>query len=171
MRVAAEVHPELEDQGAVVGQRVLEADDLREPVVEFRIVDFAVDALQQRCGVTPAQVDAHAAFRRDVPPVAPEARPRLFLVRWRLVADGPYPARVHPLVQHVHRGALAGAIDAGEVDDDREARHFERLVLQFQEARAQIVFALLEFGFGNALPELGGVEHWMGLFVSASPSL
>ena len=129
LRVPAEVHPEFEYQGAIVRQRVLETDDLREPVVKLRIVDFAVDALQQWGGITPAQVDTHTAFRRNVTPVAPESRPRLFFYRRRLIADGTNPARIHPLVQHVHRRAFAGTVDAGEVDDDREARHFQRLVL------------------------------------------
>ncbi len=168
LRVPAQVHPEFQDQRAVVGQRVLEADDLREPVVELRIVDFAVNALQQRRRVAPAQVHAHAAFRRNVAPVAPESRPRFLLVGRRLVADGPYPARIHPLVEHVHRGALARSVDAGEVDDDGEPRHLERLVLELEEARAQLVFALLELGFRNALSELGGVKHWEGPGMSAN---
>ena len=159
LRIPAKVHPELQDQRAVVGQRVLEANDLRKPVVELRIVDFAINALQQRAGITTAQVHAHAALGRNVTPVTPESRSRLFLLRWRLITDSANPARIHPLIQHVHRGALASTIDAGKVDDDREARHFERLVLEFQQARAQPEFAFLEFSFRNALSEFCGIKQ------------
>jgi hypothetical protein len=46
-------------------------------------------------------------------------------------------ARVHPLVEQVDRLALAGALDAGDQDQHREAAVEVQVVLRLEQRRAQ----------------------------------
>jgi len=70
----AQVHPELDDDRAIVGERALEGGHLVEQRVEFRLVGPSRHAIENRRGVPCAEKDRHAPARGQIAPVPPQAR-------------------------------------------------------------------------------------------------
>ena len=69
------------------------------------------------------------------------------------------PARVHPLVQQSKDFALAGALDAGNYQNDRKARLLQHCVLRFQQRGSQAGQALPVGFVVDAVAGFSGVEH------------
>ena len=159
VRGAAEVHPELENQHAVVGKRLLELGDPAEVIVELGGFVAAVDPREQRRRVPRAEVEAHAAAWRKRAPVAPELRPFRFLVRRLAERRRDDPSRIHPFGQEVDGLTLARAIDAREDDDDGEAGLFPQTALRIEQIRAQTRRTRPVLGLRDGTAELGGFEH------------
>ena len=118
LRVALEVHHELQDQRAVVGEQLLEARDSLQLAPELRGRGHAMSTPVDRRGVPRVHEDANLALRRQVAPEAPVFRTLALLVGGLPIGVRVQPARVHPLVQQVDGLALAGAVDAGKQHDD-----------------------------------------------------
>ena len=119
LRPLVEVHPELQDQRAVVGERPLELDDLVEARAELGAAQPPLDAIDERPGVPGAQEEADPPLRRQVAPEAPVLRPLALLVRRRAVCPRHQPARIHPFVEQVDDLALARAVHSAEEHDHR----------------------------------------------------
>ena len=117
-----EVHPEFQDDRAIVGECAFEGGDLVEEDVEFGVGDAASDAIADRRRIPRAQKERDAAVRRQIAPVAPQARTFELLLRRIHVAASDDPVRIHPLVEQAGGFALAGGIDAGKQHDDRKRR-------------------------------------------------
>ena len=158
LRRFRQVHPELQDQRAVIGECALEAGDALELLVEVGAVAAAVDTIEHRARIPRAQEQGDAAVSGQVPPVAPVLRPFGLFIRWLRVGACLDPARVHPAVQQVDRLALSRAVDAGKDDDHRETRTNE-LLLDVEQFGAQDRNACLVFLFRNRSIELGCLEH------------
>ena len=148
LRVSVEMHPELEDQGAVVGERPLERRDAREAPVERRLADAPVGAVHQRRGIPGAEEEPEAPALRQVAPVAPELGPLAFLLGQPVVGVGDDPARVQPLGEQVDRLALAPAVDSGEQHDRGKVRVRER-ALGLDQRDPERGPLLLERGLGE----------------------
>ena len=148
LRLAVEMHPELEDQHPVVGEHPLERRDARKPLVERARADAPVGALHQGRGVPCAQKHPEPPARRQVAPVAPELGPLAFLLGQPVIGVGDDPARVEPLGQQVDRLALARAVDAGEEHDRRKIRLGER-ALRLDQRDPERHRLLLERGAGE----------------------
>ncbi len=159
LRGLAEVHPELEDQRAVGGERLLELDDAVQALVEFGLRQPAVDAVEHGPRVPAAQKQADAPARRERPPEAPVLGPLELLVgrlAERLRDD---PPRVHPRVQQVDGLALAGAVHAREHDDDGERRRRAQLALHLEQLAEEHRLTRLELFLRYRAPEFCRFEH------------
>ena len=88
----AQVHPELQDDGAVLRQAALERDDAVERLVELGVGLVAVDVVEDRARIPRTEEHADAAAARQVAPVAPEFRPLLFFVGRLAVGVGNQPS-------------------------------------------------------------------------------
>ena len=164
LRLLAQVHPELHDDRAVVGQRPLEGGNLVEQRVELRRASCAGHAVENRRGIPGAQEHREAAARGQVAPVAPQPRPLALLTRRVGVAACDDPARVHPLVEQVGRLALARRIDAGEQDDDRERRGLAELLLHGEQFRPQLRDLRLVVALRELSPDFGGFKHGVPVY-------
>src|SRR5687768_3448082 len=71
LRALRQVHPELQDECTVVGQRPLEAENPIELLVELSGATAPVDAVEHGMRVPRAEKQADAPARRQVTPVAP----------------------------------------------------------------------------------------------------
>jgi hypothetical protein len=165
LRGLRQVHPELEDERAVVGQRALEAEDALELLVELRRGPPPVDAVEDRPRVPGAEKEAHASARRQVAPEAPVLGALVFFFRQPPVGAGDDPAWIQPLAEQIDGLAFSGAVDAGKDDDHRERRgrqpplHLEELGAQ--EGNARLVLLLRD------LPaEFRRFEHAAGVIRS-----
>ncbi len=125
-----QVEPELQQQYALVGQHLLEAQNLFGPCLQRRIVERSGHAPQDRMGVPGAEEHAGLALGRQRPPEPPHRRVHRLVRRRRGKAGDLDMARVHPLVQQIHRLALAAAVDAGDQDQRGEALLAQQVVLR-----------------------------------------
>ena len=75
LRVPSQMHPELQDQRAIVGQPLLERRDAREPDVERRGLAVALNPLHDRRRIPRLQEQADPAAGRKGLPVAPVLGP------------------------------------------------------------------------------------------------
>ena len=157
--ILAKVHPELQDERAVGGERALELDDVIEPPVEVGFGAVAVDAIENRPRIPRAEEQPDAPFRRQIAPVAPVLRTLALFVRRVAERAGDDPPWIHPLAEQVHRLALAGAVDAGEDDDDREVRRARQPALNIEELLAELERLLLVISFLDLVSELRRFEH------------
>ena len=115
------MHPELQDERAIIVSVALEVDDLVEPRAELGPVDPPPDPVDQRT--------RYQALRKNpIRPFGGKSRQnRQYSGRSRSSSDGwpvgtrQQPARIHPLVEQVHAFALAGAVHASKEDDDRRS--------------------------------------------------
>ena len=148
LRLPIEMHPELEDQGAVVGEGPLERGNAREAPVERARPDAPVGAVQQGRGIPGAEEEPEAPARRQVAPVAPELGALPFLLGQPVIGVGDDSARIEPFREQVDRFPLARAVDAGEQHDGRKIRFGERaLRLHQRDPERRCLF--LERGLGN----------------------
>ena len=106
LRLSVEMHPELEDQRTVVGERALERRDAREPPVERARPDAPVGAVQQRRGIPGAEEEAEPPPRRQVAPIAPELGPLPFFLGEPVVGVSDDAARVEPFREQIDRLSL-----------------------------------------------------------------
>ena len=105
-----EVEPELEDQRAFIAEHFFQALGTGDGLVEPRVLDLAMHATLQHLAVPVAKKDPHAAFRRQLAPIAPSRRAGQFFVG--LLVEGAYfdQARVHPFIQQLDGFALAAIL-------------------------------------------------------------
>jgi hypothetical protein len=94
-----QVDPELEDQGAFVDQRLLEAHHVGQPPVDLGVVDRVGQALADRPEHPGPGVDGELASARKRPPIAPEAGMAQLFVGGSTEHAGRHVAGVHPLVE------------------------------------------------------------------------
>ena len=71
----------------------------------------------------------------------------------------PKVAGVHPLVEEVHRLALAGPFDAADQDEAGELLEVEQLVLRLEQGLPELRLLALPGGLVDFVGDLGGVEH------------
>ena len=88
---------------------------------ELAVVDLAHDALDDRHRVPGAEEDADLPLGRQRAPEAPVCGALGLFVRRRTEGGGLDVAGIHPLVEQVDGLALAGAFDARDQDQHREA--------------------------------------------------
>ncbi len=141
LRVLGQVEPELEDQRAFVGEHLLEAVDLLDVLVERRRAGLLQHALHDGRGVPGTEEHADLALGRQRAPEAPHRGTLALLVRHFAHGVRLDVARIHPLVEQVHRLALARAIHAADQDDDREFAFLRQIELRVQQ-RPRAVSAL-----------------------------
>ena len=163
LRALIEMHPELQDERAVIREAALEVDDLIEPRAELGPVDPPVDPVDQRSGVPGAQEEPDAALRRQVAPEPPVLRTLALFFRRLPVGTGQQPARIHPLVEQVHALALAGAVHAAKKDDDRRSPILAQPALHVEQVLAQRRYLRFVVAAGNLSPQLGCFEHAFSL--------
>src|SRR5262245_31394467 len=77
---SSQMHPELQDEGAVTRQRALECSDPVEPLVELARANSPVGAIDDRLRVPRAQKQPDTPFGWEVAPVSPVLGPLPFLV-------------------------------------------------------------------------------------------
>ena len=132
-----QVKPVLEHQHAFVAEHFLEALDLADLARELTLADLPFDALDDRHGVPGTEKDADLALGRQRAPEAPQRRPLVLFVRGVEECAGEDVARVHPLVEQVHRLALARALDTGDQDEHGKAPVLLQVVLRIEQRLAQ----------------------------------
>src|ERR1035437_3251648 len=136
-----DVQEELQDGGAVGGQRALELDDVAIGVAPRLLRDGALDPLVQDANIPTAIIDDHLTAVGDFQPEAPQ--PGALLLVGARSGDGIEleTARVQPLGQGRDGRALARGVPALEHDHGRDAVVPARLL--------EIVQALLNGGQGQ----------------------
>ena len=159
LSVLPQVHPELEDQRTVVGERPLEAADAIELLVELRAAVAAIDTIEKRTRVPRAEEQAEAALPGEVAPVAPVLGTlALFIGRLAICACDD-PARIHPLVQQIDGFSFACTVDSLEDDDDREPC-VRQLPLRFEQLYPQRGNPRLVVLFGDRSSKFRRFEHY-----------
>ena len=153
------VHPELQDQRAIIRQGLLEGPDSPQTLQVGIQVGIAVDIIQQWPRIATAEVDADGAPRRQVAPELPPVGALQFLARGIAVGVRLDITGIHPLVKQVGGGAFAAATHAAEIDQHRKAAIGAYLCLQVEQGLAQDLFAFLECLFGYGLAEFRRLEH------------
>ncbi|MNS58652.1 hypothetical protein D3C72_915790 [compost metagenome] len=157
--LGGQVEPELDDLHALGRQHGFEAHDCGGLGLDgFRIRLLACRFDDQR-RVPGAEDDAGAALGRQVVPVAPERRAVQFVAFARAIGERPDMARIHPFVEQVDGGALAGAVDPRHDHQQRFLCLPEALVLRFQQGDPQPFFERLELVFGQDGVGFGFGEH------------
>jgi hypothetical protein len=154
----AEVHPEFDDEGAVVGLIFFEGGDAFEGFVEFGFGGALVDAVEDGLGIPGALEEGDAAVGGEVAPVSPELGAFEHFLGGFAVGAGGEPAGVHPSVEEVHGLAFPGAVDAAEEDDDGEGGGTDAL-LGGEEGLAHGGDLGVVFVLGDGAVEFGGAEH------------
>ena len=67
--------------------------------------------------------------------------------------------RIHPLIEQIHRLALAGAFDAGDQDQHGEATLLLEVKLRVKQCLPQLCFLAAVDGLVDVMLQLGGFEH------------
>ena len=160
-RLLAQVHPQLEEQVAVLGQRLLERVDLIQLRFELGVGRLAIHPLKQRIRVPGAEEQTDVTPRREVPPESPVVRAGR--LGYRRIAEGPRgdPARVHPLVEQVGELALTGPVHPREHHGHRKIS-FTEVRLGLQQLLAQLVGSPLVLGSTHRSAGLRGLEQGVG---------
>ncbi len=154
-----EMEPELEEQRAFVAEHALEAFGGIDGLVQLGLLDMPLDPRVEHLAVPVAEEDTGPPLGRQAPPEAPLRRPLQFLVGGTEEALHLDQARVHPLVEELDRLALAGALDAVDQDDHREARLLLELELRLEQRFAQLDDGLLVGVLVDAVANFRGFEH------------
>ncbi len=157
-----DVQPELDEKDVLGGEHRLEPVDDRQLLFEPGVVAAAGHAVDEDVGVPGAEEDADLALRRQTEPVSPQARPRPLLVVGRIEGLVHDFVLVEPLVQPRQRLALAGAVDAGEDDEDGKVLALDQIELRIEEGSPQARFFGLERRLVDLVDLLGGLEHQGG---------
>ena len=156
--VLGQMHPEFQDQRAIVGQGFLERFDPRQPLVELGQADAAVDMVENRHRIPGTEKQGDAPLGRQLPPEPPVFRPVALLVGKLAEGAGNQPARIHPLVQFVDRFAFTGAVHTGEYHDHRKIG-LPQLHLHHQQLLSQLGNLLVIIPFGQLALQFGGSKH------------
>ena len=157
--LAAQVEPELEDEGTLVRQHLLETEDLGHALVEVGAGRAPEDPVEDRLRVPRAEEDPERPLRGQRPPVAPHARPGALLVGRLPEGVGVDVAGIHPGVEEVHGLALAGTFHAPDDGDHGEAALLVELVLRVEKRRAQPGLLALVGPLVDDVLEIGRFEH------------
>src|SRR4029453_14940701 len=153
------MHPELEDQRAVIGQPALEFDDLVKPGPELDAAQPPMNTVDERTRVPGAQKKANAPLRRQVPPEPPVLGTLALLVGWLSVGSRQQPARIHPLVEKVDALALAGAVNTAKKDNHGRPARIAPPILHAEQFLAQRGDPRLVLGARHLPSQLGSFEH------------
>jgi len=102
---------------------------------------------------------ADRALRRQRVPVAPGLGPLALVLRRLAEAARLHVARIHPLVEEVHRLAAARALHSGDQDQDREAAVGEHARLRREELLAQLRLLAFVKAFFDLVGEVRRLEH------------
>ena len=122
------MEPEFQDDGTIVGQRLLEHRDPIQSTFERRPGSSFNTVMDGRfVPGTEKQSDSPSGWQR--PQIAPERRPLAFFIGRRPPGAGHDPARVHPFVQQVGGLAASRRVETGQHDDDRERCRPPKVVL------------------------------------------
>ena len=159
LRRLRQVEPELQHQHAVADQHPLMPRDRLQPLVEGRRLQRAADAVDDRLGVPRAEQDADVTFRGQCVPEPPHRRALAGVLVRRAEGVGVDVARVHPLVEQVHRLSLACAVDAADQHQHRELLAREQLVLRVEQPLAQRRHLRVVGLPLHPVPQLRRVEH------------
>ncbi|MNZ37146.1 hypothetical protein D3C78_545880 [compost metagenome] len=154
-----QVEPELDDQRAFVAQHLLQPLGAGDGLVEHGILEHPVHPPLQHLAVPVAEEHAHPPLRWQGPPVAPGRRAGQLFVGLLVEGEHIDHARVHPLVEQLDRLALAGAFDAVDQHDHREARLLLEFVLGFEQGLAQSGYLGVVSLLVDAVADFGGFEH------------
>ena len=154
-----DVEPVLEQQHAFVGEHLLEARHLRDLVRELVVAGLAAHAAHDRLGVPGAEEHPDLALRRQRVPVAPGLGPLALVLRRLAEAARLHVARIHPLVEEIHRLAAARALHPGDQDQDSEAAVGEHARLRREELLAQLRLLAFVKAFFDLVGEVRRLEH------------
>jgi hypothetical protein len=165
------MEPELQQQRAFGDEHPLEVADALEAPREFRALFASQGALQDRVRVPGTEEDADSALGRKRLPETPHLGPRALDVGELAEGARGDVARIHPFVQQVDGLALAGAVDAVHQDHHGKLPPFEQLVLEREQALAQLGLLALELGLSELVADLGGFEHRSSPWVRPAPTL
>ncbi len=127
------VQPEFDDECTFVGQHLLHALGALQALVEFSRLGVTHRAVQDRPCVPGAHEHADLALGGQGAPEAPHHGAFHLFVGWLAHAVGLDEARVHPLVEQVHRLAASRAVHAADEDDDGKFRFLRQIELRIQQ--------------------------------------
>ena len=154
-----QVEPELEDQGAFVGEHLLEAHIAFHGFFQIDIAALAIDPVEDGQAVPGTLEDADLAARWQDAPESPHGRAVVLLVRGFAHAVGLDVARIQPFIEQVHRLATTAAIDAADDDDHLETALSHQFVLGVEQGLAQGgQFLLVGFPV-DFVADFRGFEH------------
>src|SRR5579883_416438 len=138
----ADMHEQLDEAHAGVGQRVLELVDLAVGALPFRRGAETLDPLDQHTAIPGAVEDRPVCRRRDALPEAPQEMAALLLGGRR--ADAPDLGRARFQAEHdaLDQAAFAGGIPAVDADDDAAAGA-QMVNLQVEELVLQLLQPML----------------------------
>ena len=156
---AREVEPELDQQHAFVGQHGFESIDLVEALVEPAWFDAFFDSSFDQPFVPVAKKNADTPLGRQHAPEAPHSRTLARFIARRIDRPCDDMARIHPLVEQIHRLALAGCIDAIDENDDGKISRLAQIELCVEQVGAQGRHFVLIAHLAHLLAQLGRLEH------------
>jgi hypothetical protein len=154
----AEVHPELEDQRAVLAERPLERDDPVQTMIVLGHVDPSESPLQQRLRVPGPEEDPDMSVRGEIPPEAPVFGPLVLLLAGSVVGMRDDPAWIHEVAEPSRGLALPTLVDPAEYDEHREVL-IPEVGLCLQQALPESRHSIRVLAIGNGQAQLGGFKH------------
>ena len=156
--ISPQVHPELHDDGPVVGPHALHHEDVVELPVEVRRGRTPFHPVHERLVVPGRQVQTDLASGRQVAPEAPLRGHLALDFGRRAVGVGSDAPRIHPAVQKVGRLPLPRAVHARKYDQERRVGS-GKLELGLEQQPSQVGLSRLKKLVGDLLAEFGGFEH------------
>jgi hypothetical protein len=157
--VPGQMQPELDDQGAFVGEHFLQQFGSLQALVEIGGLGDAVHAIEDRPGVPGAEKHADFSLGRQGAPETPHHRPVEFFIGWLAHAMGLHVTRVHPLVEQVHCFPATRAIYPAEQDNDRKLAALCQVELGIQQRFAQQRYLLVICRLVDLVTQFRRFEH------------
>src|SRR5690606_28035699 len=117
--LAGDVHPEFDDDGAVVGELLFEVVELAVGALPFIGPAEALEAFDEHAAIPGAVEDGDEAVTGDLPPEAPKVVEVFFLVGGFADGDDAAVAHVDGAGEAADGTAFAGGVPALEDEDDR----------------------------------------------------
>src|SRR5690606_33674571 len=114
--VARQVVPQLENLNAIARNQRFEFPDRLSELLYICLFAWFFVQQSEQGRIPGAKYNAGAALCRQVLPIAPKERKLSFLLAGRPERQGADMSRIHPLVDQIHGGTLAGTIDARHND-------------------------------------------------------
>ena len=158
LRVLGQMHPELENQRAAIGQGLLEGFDALQALIKIGQRAAAIDVIENRQRIPGTQEQAHAPTGRQITPEAPVFRAVTLLIGRLAKGMGDQPSRIQPFMQLIDCLALACAIHPGKHHDHRKIG-LAQCHLRHQQILTQERHLFVIIGFGQLALQFGGSEH------------
>src|SRR5690606_15635168 len=156
--VARQVVPQLENLNAIARNQRFEFPDRLSELLYICLFAWFFVQQSEQGRIPGAKYNAGAALCRQVLPIAPKERKLSFLLAGRPERQGADMSRIHPLVDQIHGGTLAGTIDARHNDQQAALWILQARILRLKKFSTQLGNERPGFFLGNLRVAFGLLE-------------